>query len=117
MCEHLPSPTSPKKHVRIATLAAALSPVDVAYPIETALDGTPGLKYTRSLSRHGLSLVTAVSAAGRTFISRSSRCWNGCRRERPCASASSEARLYFDATLLTLVELPALCAWLGKARR
>ncbi|WP_210210973.1 hypothetical protein [Rhodomicrobium lacus] len=30
---------------------------------------------------------------------------------------SSEARLYFDATLLTLVVLPALYAWLGKARR
>ena len=42
----------------------ALSPVEiekqVTFPVETALAGTPGLLYTRSLSRNGFSQVTAV---------------------------------------------------------
>jgi hypothetical protein len=82
-------PDITKKHVRIATLAAALSPVDVAYPSETALDGTPGLKYTRSLSRHGRS--------------------GGWRAKGHAPRRRAEARLYFDATLLTLPDDRVSC--------
>ncbi|WKW49434.1 hypothetical protein [Rhodomicrobium lacus] len=47
---------------------------------------------------------------------RASRCRSGGWRAKGHAPRRrAEARLYFDATLLTLVELPALCAWLGKA--
>jgi cobalt-zinc-cadmium resistance protein CzcA len=50
--------------VQINTELAGLSPVEiekqVTFPIETALAGTPGLAYTRSLSRNGFSQVTAV---------------------------------------------------------
>jgi len=57
-------PDITNNQVQINTLAPALSPVDVekqiTYPIETALAGTPGLEYTRSLSRNGFSQVTAV---------------------------------------------------------
>lgn len=46
------------------TVAPALSPVEiekqVTFRVETALAGTPGLEYTRSLSRNGFSQVTAV---------------------------------------------------------
>ncbi|HWJ20157.1 MAG TPA: efflux RND transporter permease subunit, partial [Geobacterales bacterium] len=57
-------PDITNNQVQINTLAPALSPLDiekqVTYPIETALAGAPGLKYTRSLSRNGYSQVTAV---------------------------------------------------------
>ncbi len=57
-------PDITNNQVQINTLAPALSPLDVekqvTYPIETALAGTPGLEYTRSLSRNGYSQVTAV---------------------------------------------------------
>lgn len=50
--------------VQINTRAAGYSPLEseqrVTYPVETALAGLPGLDYTRSLSRYGLSQVTAV---------------------------------------------------------
>lgn len=49
---------------QINTIAPALSPSDiekqVTYPLETALQGIPGLEYTRSLSRNGFSQITAV---------------------------------------------------------
>ncbi|MGH6936157.1 MAG: efflux RND transporter permease subunit, partial [Methylocella sp.] len=49
---------------QINTIAPALSPGDiekqVTYPLETALQGIPGLEYTRSLSRNGFSQITAV---------------------------------------------------------
>src|SRR3546814_3090970 len=47
-----------------ALRAPALSPElvekQVSFPIETALAGTPGLEYTRSLSRNGFAQITAV---------------------------------------------------------
>src|SRR5690606_29848157 len=50
--------------VQINTAAPGYSPLEaeqrVTYPIETALAGLPGLDHTRSLSRYGLSQVTAV---------------------------------------------------------
>ena len=50
--------------VQINALAPALSPIEiekqVAFPIETALAGTPGLELTRSFSRNGFAQVTAV---------------------------------------------------------
>jgi heavy metal efflux system protein len=57
-------PDITNKQVQINTIAPALSPVDiekqVTYPLETALQGIPGLEYTRSLSRNGFSQITAV---------------------------------------------------------
>ncbi len=50
--------------VQINTKAEGYSPQEVeqriTYPIETALAGLPGLEYTRSISRYGLSQVTVI---------------------------------------------------------
>jgi len=50
--------------VQINSPAPGFSPLEaeqrVTYPVETALAGIPGLDYTRSISRYGLSQVTAV---------------------------------------------------------
>jgi cobalt-zinc-cadmium resistance protein CzcA len=57
-------PDVTNRQVKITALARALSPVEVekqvTFPLETALAGIPGLDHTRSLSRDGFSLVTAV---------------------------------------------------------
>ena len=54
--------------VQINTEAPGYSPLEaeqrVTFPIETALAGLPGLDYTRSLSRYGLSQVTVVFEDG-----------------------------------------------------
>jgi len=54
--------------VQINTEAAGFSPLEseqrVTFPIETALAGLPGLDYTRSISRYGLSQVTVVFEDG-----------------------------------------------------
>jgi len=54
--------------VQINTRAPGYSPLEaeqrITYPVETALAGLPGLAYTRSLSRYGLSQVTAVFEDG-----------------------------------------------------
>lgn len=54
--------------VQINTTASGYSPLEVeqriTFPIETAMGGLPGLQYTRSLSRYGLSQVTIVFADG-----------------------------------------------------
>ncbi|MEQ6332552.1 CusA/CzcA family heavy metal efflux RND transporter [Sphingobium sp. MK2] len=54
--------------VQINTEAAGFSPLEaeqrVTFPVETAIAGLPGLQYTRSVSRYGLSQVTAVFADG-----------------------------------------------------
>ncbi|MFZ5669077.1 MAG: efflux RND transporter permease subunit [Pseudomonadota bacterium] len=54
--------------VQINTEAAGFSPLEaeqrVTFPVETAIAGVPGLQYTRSVSRYGLSQVTAVFADG-----------------------------------------------------
>jgi heavy metal efflux system protein len=59
-------PDITNNQVQINVLAPALSPElvekQVAFPIETALAGTPGLQYTRSLSRNGFAQITAVFA-------------------------------------------------------
>lgn len=50
--------------VMINTEAPGYTPLEVeqrvTYPIETTLAGLPGLDYTRSVSRYGLSQVTAI---------------------------------------------------------
>lgn len=50
--------------VQINTEASGYSPLEaeqqITFPIETALGGIPLLEYTRSISRYGLSQVTAV---------------------------------------------------------
>lgn len=54
--------------VQINTEADGYSPLEieqrVTFPVETALAGIPKLDYTRSLSRYGLSQVTAVFEEG-----------------------------------------------------
>src|SRR3546814_12446564 len=54
--------------VQINSEAAGFSPLEaeqrVTFPVETAIAGLPGLQYTRSVSRYGLSQVTAVFADG-----------------------------------------------------
>ena len=54
--------------VQINTEAAGYSPLEVenrvTFVIETALSGLPRLEYTRSVSRYGLSQVTAVFEEG-----------------------------------------------------
>lgn len=50
--------------VMINTEAAGFTPLEVeqrvSFPLETALSGLPGLTYTRSVSRYGLSQVVAI---------------------------------------------------------
>jgi AcrB/AcrD/AcrF family len=64
-------PDITNNQVQINTTAPSLSPQDVekqvTYPIETVLAGTPGLEYTRSLSRNGFSQVTAVFGLAQHF--------------------------------------------------
>jgi cobalt-zinc-cadmium resistance protein CzcA len=54
--------------VQINSSAPGFSPLEaeqrVTFPIETAIAGLPGLKYTRSISRYGLSQVTVVFEDG-----------------------------------------------------
>tara|TARA_R100000687_G_scaffold83704_1_gene89548 strand:+ start:41103 stop:44165 length:3063 start_codon:yes stop_codon:yes gene_type:complete len=54
--------------VQINTQASGYSPLEteqrITFVVETALAGLPGLSYTRSLSRYGLSQVTAVFDEG-----------------------------------------------------
>ena len=54
--------------VQINTEAPGYSPIEIesriTFPIETALAGLPRLDYTRSVSRYGLSQVTAVFEDG-----------------------------------------------------
>ena len=57
-------PDITNNQVQVNIHAPGLSPElvekQIAFPIETALAGTPGLEYTRSLSRNGFAQVTAV---------------------------------------------------------
>jgi cobalt-zinc-cadmium resistance protein CzcA len=57
-------PDITNNQVQVNVRAPALSPdlveKQIAFPIETALAGTPGLDHTRSLSRNGFAQVTAV---------------------------------------------------------
>jgi len=57
-------PDITNNQVQINVRAPALSPElvekQVAFPIETALAGIPGLEYSRSLSRNGFAQITAV---------------------------------------------------------
>ena len=50
--------------VQINTEAPGFSPLEseqrITFPVETAIAGIPGLQYTRSISRYGLSQVTVV---------------------------------------------------------
>lgn len=57
-------PDITNNQVAINIEASALSPTEVeqqvAFPIETAMAGIPGLSYTRSISRNGFAQVTAI---------------------------------------------------------
>ena len=61
-------PDITNNQVQINVVAPALSPdqieKQVAFTVETALAGIPGLEYTRSLSRNGFAQVTAVFSEG-----------------------------------------------------
>jgi cobalt-zinc-cadmium resistance protein CzcA len=54
--------------VQINTTAPGYSPLEaeqrITFPIEMAMAGLPGLEYTRSLSRYGLSQVTVIFKDG-----------------------------------------------------
>ena len=54
--------------IQINTEAPGYSPLEaeqrITFPVETAIAGVPGLSYTRSVSRYGLSQVTAVFEDG-----------------------------------------------------
>jgi len=54
--------------VQINTEAEGYSPLEaeqrITFPVETAIAGIPGLDYTRSISRYGLSQVTVVFEDG-----------------------------------------------------
>jgi heavy metal efflux system protein len=54
--------------MQINTAAPGYSPLEaeqrITYPVETAIAGLPGLEYTRSVSRYGLSQVTVVFKDG-----------------------------------------------------
>ena len=54
--------------VQINTEAPGFSPLEseqrITFPVETAIAGLPGLQYTRSVSRYGLSQVTVVFEDG-----------------------------------------------------
>ena len=54
--------------VQINTEAPGFSPLEseqrITFPVETAIAGVPGLQYTRSVSRYGLSQVTVVFKDG-----------------------------------------------------
>jgi cobalt-zinc-cadmium resistance protein CzcA len=54
--------------VQINTSAPGFSPLEaeqrITFPVETAIAGLPGLEYTRSVSRYGLSQVTVVFKDG-----------------------------------------------------
>ena len=56
--------TQVQVNVRAPALSPELVEKQVAFPIETALAGVPGLEYTRSLSRNGFAQVTAVFEDG-----------------------------------------------------
>ena len=69
--QHLPIDAVPditNVQVQINTQAEGYSPLEVeqrvTFPIETALAGLPGLEYTRSISRYGLSQVTVIFRDG-----------------------------------------------------
>src|SRR5262245_45244617 len=47
-------------NIRAPGLSAELSEAQIAFPIESALAGMPGLEQTRSLSRNGFVQVTAI---------------------------------------------------------
>jgi len=57
-------PDITNNQVQVNALAPALSPFEieqqVAFPLESALAGIPGLESTRSLSRNGFAQITAV---------------------------------------------------------
>ena len=54
--------------VQINTAAPGYSPLEaeqrITFPVETAIAGLPGLDYTRSISRYGLSQVTVAFKDG-----------------------------------------------------
>lgn len=54
--------------VQVNTAAPGFSPLEaeqrITFPVETAIAGLPGLEYTRSVSRYGLSQVTVVFEDG-----------------------------------------------------
>ena len=54
--------------VAVNTQAPGYTPLEteqrITFPLETAMSGMPGLSYTRSVSRYGLSQVTAVFEEG-----------------------------------------------------
>jgi cobalt-zinc-cadmium resistance protein CzcA len=83
--------------VQINTADASLSPLEmerlVAFPIETALAGIPGLERTRSLSRNGFAQVTAVFRDGTDIYFARQQVTERLAAARDRLPASAEPRL------------------------
>ena len=75
--------------VQVNTEAPGFSPLEaeqrITFPVETAISGLPGLSYTRSVSRYGLSQVTASWS-----VNGSSPLRLICRRASPLSPAPSQ---------------------------
>src|SRR3546814_16313242 len=74
--------------VQSNTSAPSFSPLEaeqrVTFPLETAIAGLPGLKYTRSISRYGLSQVTVVFEDGTSIYFARQQIGRASCRERVC---------------------------------
>ena len=79
-------PDITNNQVQVNISAPALSPElvekQIAFPIETAIAGVPGLEYTRSLSRNGFAQVTAVFTDSTDIYSPASRSQSDCVLQR-----------------------------------
>ncbi|MBA4287147.1 MAG: CusA/CzcA family heavy metal efflux RND transporter [Xanthomonadaceae bacterium] len=100
--------------VQVTTAAPGATPLEVeasvTVPVETALAGLPGLQYTRSQSRHGLSQVTAVFADDTDIYFARSQISERLQAVREQLPAGSSPRLGPVATGLGEIVLYAITA-------
>lgn len=124
--------------VMINTEAPGFTPLEVeqriTYPLETALAGLPGLEYTRSVSRYGLSQVIAIFSddtdiyfarqlVGERMASASSRLPGGLQPEMgPIATGLGEIFMFTvdaepgavnaDGAVITPMDLRSVHDWI-----
>ena len=91
----MPCRTSRTSRCRSTPRRPAISPLEaeqrITFPIETALAGLPRLEYTRSLSRYGLSQVTAVFAGRHGHLFRAPARRRASRRSALATAARARA--------------------------